>query len=79
MMGGMGGGNSIPIENNKAEIKESGKKDPMVDVLKRKILAEKTITEPETGLLFFPLEKEKAKNLTLICSTATGKLRVRFK
>jgi len=78
MMGG-GGGGPPPPPNSKGEIKNSDKKDPMLDVLKRKILAEKTINEPVTGLLFFPLEKEKPKNLTLVYSTPPGKLRIRFK
>jgi len=78
MMGG-GSAGSAPSGNTKAEIKESSAKDPLLDVLKRKILAEKTITEPMTGLLFFPLEKEKPKNLVLIYSTSQGKLRIRFR
>jgi hypothetical protein len=78
MMGG-GGSGPPPPPNAKGEIKHSDKKDPMLDVLKRKLLAEKTIDEPVTGLLFFPLEKEKTKNLTLIYTTPPGKLRIRFK
>ncbi len=78
MMGG-GGMNPPPPPNGRGEIKNSDKKDPMLDVLKRKILPEKPIDEAVTGLLFFPLEKEKPKNLTLIYTTPPGKLRIRFK
>jgi hypothetical protein len=78
MMGG-GSGGPAPVQNSHAEIKDSDEKDPIVNVLKRKILAEKTINEPETGLLFFPLEKEKPKNLTLVYTTAQGRLRMKFK
>jgi hypothetical protein len=78
MIGG-GGGGPPPPPNSKGEIKNSDKKDPMLDVLKRKLLPEKTINETVTGLLFFPLEKEKPKNLTLVYNTPPGKLRIRFK
>jgi hypothetical protein len=76
-MGGMG--SAEPPPEGKAEIKNSEKKDPMLDTLKRKILAEKTITQPVTGLLFFPLEKEKPKSLELTYTTPDGKLRMKFR
>jgi hypothetical protein len=79
MTGGGGGGAPPPPVNSKGEIKNSDQRDPMLDVLKRKILAEKSIDQTVTGLLFFPLEKEKTKNLTLIYTTTPGKLRIRFK
>ncbi len=78
MMGG-GGGSAEPPPESKTEIKNNDKRDPMLDVLKRKILAEKSISAPVTGLLFFPLEKEKPKNLELIYTTPSGKLRMKFK
>jgi hypothetical protein len=74
-----GGGAPPPPPKSKGEIKNSDSRDPMLDVLKRKILPEKPIEETVTGLLFFPLEKEKIKNLTLIYTTPPGKLRIRFK
>lgn len=93
MMGG--GGNAAPPPESKVEVKNSEKRDPMLDVLKRKILPEKPITEPVTGLLFFPLDKEKSKNLVMIYTTPNStppvpgasdtansdnaKLRIRFK
>jgi hypothetical protein len=87
MMGGGGGG--APPPEMKTEIKKSDKRDPLLDVLKRKILAEKPIQEPVTGLLFFSIEKDKPKNLVLIYSppvdkdspdkTAPEKLRMKFK
>ncbi|HVW86438.1 MAG TPA: hypothetical protein VHB50_17250 [Bryobacteraceae bacterium] len=79
MMGGGIGGGGGSVEGASAEIKNSEKKDPMLDVLKRKILAEKAIAEPVTGLLFFPMEKEKTKNLVFIYTTPQGKLRTRFR
>ena len=78
MMGGSGGSMEPPPES-KTEIKNSDRRDPILDVLKRKILAEKSISAPVTGLLLFPLEKEKPKNLELIYTTPAGKLRMKFK
>jgi hypothetical protein len=79
MMGGGAMGAPTAVDNTKVEMKESGEKDPMLSVLKRKILPEKTVTEPVTGLLFFPLEKEKTKHLALIYTTPAGKLRMQFR
>jgi len=78
MMGG-GGNGGPPPDPGKAEIKNSDQTDPLLAVLKRKILAEKPISDTTTGLLLFPLEKEKAKNLNLTVTTPPGKLRMKFK
>jgi hypothetical protein len=43
------------------------------------MLSEKTVTEPVSGLMFFPLNKEKPKNLILSCKTPMSKLRMAFK
>jgi len=77
-MGGdaMGPGVADP---GKAEIKNGEKKDPLLDVLKRKMLPEKPVEDTVTGLMFFPLEKEKPKNLNLTVTTPAGKLRMKFK
>jgi len=76
---GAGGGSAAPPPEVRAEIKNSENRDPLLDVLKRKILAEKPAGETVSGLLFFPLDKEKPKNLVLIYSTEPGKLRIKFK
>ena len=78
------------LPETKTEIKTSEKRDPLLDVLKRKILTEKPVNEPVTGLLFFSLDKEKPKNLVLVYTTpappatdesaaAIPKLRIKFK
>ncbi len=88
---GSGGGNTFgigPMSIGTANIKEahstvkSGaneKPDPILDVLKQKILPEKETTTPVSGLLYFPMEKQKLKDLELIYTTPEGKLRLRFK
>jgi hypothetical protein len=79
MMGGGAMGPPTAVDNTKVEVKESTEADPMLSILKRKILAEKTISEPVTGLLFFPLDKERPKHLALVYTTSAGKLRMQFR
>ncbi len=56
-----------------------GKEDPMLAVLKQKILPEQEISQPTTGLLIFNLEKQKLKDLELVYTTASGPLKLRFR
>jgi len=80
MMGGGGSPGMIPQpDNSKIEIKDDREQDPLLGMLKRKILAEKPVTQPTTALLFFPLDKEKPKHLALVYTTPSGKLRFKFK
>jgi len=79
MMGGGSPGMVQQPDNSKVEVKDDREQDPMLGMLKRKILPEKPITQPTTALLFFPLEKEKPKNLALVYTTPSGKLRFKFK
>jgi hypothetical protein len=88
---GSGGGSTFgigPMSIGTAGIKEahatvkSGaneKPDPILDVLKQKMLPEKETTAAVSGLLYFPMEKQKLKDLELIYTTPEGKLRLRFK
>jgi hypothetical protein len=78
--GGLGVG-GVGIEGASAKV-NSGSKDkpnPLLEVLKEKILPEKATEAPVSGLLYFPMEKQKLKDLELIYTTAEGKLSVRFK
>jgi hypothetical protein len=68
-----------PLEGTKVEMKDDAKADPALDALKKRMLAESTVTDPVSGLLFFPLAKEKPKNLILSYKTPQGKLRLSFK
>jgi hypothetical protein len=68
-----------PLEGTKLEMKDADKANPALDVLKKKILSEKTVSEPVSGLLFFPLTKEKAKNLILSYKTPRSRMRLSFK
>ena len=79
--GGMiGSANGSTGETRSAEMKDDTPAGTQLDVLRKKILAEKPVTAPVTGLLFFPMNvKEKAKYLNLQCRTPAGILRIRFK
>lgn len=56
------------------------KPNPLLAVLKEKILEEKEIKEPLSGLLYFPLEgKHKPKDLELLYRGPAGKLSMRFR
>lgn len=68
-----------PLTGTKMKIDDRAQADPALEALKQKMLAEKSITEPESGLLFFPLQNEKPKHLVLSCATPGGKLRIEFK
>ena len=68
-----------PIESTKVQMKDDVNADPALEALKKKMLSEKTVSEPVSGLLFFPLAKEKPKNLILSYQTPTSRLRLTFK
>ena len=59
---------------------QKGKSDPALkSVLTEKALPEQETTQPVSGLLYFPLEKKKMKDLVLFYTTPAGKLRLYFK
>ncbi len=56
------------------------KANPTLEALKRKILPEKQISQPVSGLLYFFLEgKHKPKDLELIYKGGGGRIAIRFK
>ena len=67
------------IKGSKAKMENSDKKNPLQDELASKMLPEKETSEPVGGLLYFPMEKQKVKDLELIYTTSAGKLSIRFK
>lgn len=78
MIGGGSGGGATEA-HARMTTGSKDKKDPMLDVLKEKILPEKETDAPISGLLYFPMEKQKLKDLELIYTTPEGKLNLRFK
>ena len=77
MMGGGGSASGMADATMKSGAKE--KENPLLGVLKEKILPEKETQTPVSGLLYFPMEKQKVKDLELIYTTPEGKLSLRFK
>ena len=60
--------------------KGESKANPLLAVLKEKILPEKQITDPVSGLLYFPIEgKVRPKDLELYYRLEGSKLALRFK
>jgi hypothetical protein len=78
---GGGAGNTAGEESATASIEhDKDKKDnPLLKTLDAHMLQDKEISEPVTGLLYFPLEgKVKPKDLELIYKGPAGKLLVNF-
>jgi len=84
-LGGMGGGgigNASSSVTNSAKMDSAAKNkdNPLLGLLNEKVLHEGEVTEPVSGLLFFPLEpKQKAKDLELTYSGPGSRLMVRFR
>jgi len=79
--GMMGGGGGAEAGETQTRI-HSGSKDtadPILEVLKQKILPDGETDKPVSGLLYFPMEKQKLKDLELFYTTPEGKLTLRFK
>lgn len=81
-MGGGGFGNAAGTISNSAKIDNTSKnkETPLLASLTEKILPEKEIDQPISGLLYFPIEpKQKIKDLELIYSGPGSKLSLRFR
>jgi len=77
---GIGAGGSAPPPDVKLEESRSEKENPLLAAITAKILPEKQITEPTSGLLFFQIMgKVKAKDLELHYKGPAGKMALRFK
>jgi hypothetical protein len=80
------GGNSPNVGNTgetgtaQATLSNDAKEDPVVAVLKQKMLPDKETAEPLSGLLYFALEgKHKPKDLALQYRGPGGRLELAFK
>jgi hypothetical protein len=80
MGGGMGSGGNDPgatkvTVQNPASVPEN----PLEKVLKDKILVEQKIDKPASGLLYYPMEKQKLKELELRYGPQETRITLRFK
>ncbi len=84
--GGMGGlgssgtgiGNAASTMGAEGKMKQEENENPLVKTLAAKMIPIKEADEPVTGLLYFPMDKQKIKDLELAYTTPTGKIVVRF-
>jgi hypothetical protein len=77
--GGVGGG-PTQITAAQAKMQTGAKGDsPLLKALAEKILPEKKTAAPVSGILYFPMEKQKQKDLELIYNAPEGKLSLRFR
>src|SRR5215471_2626990 len=78
--GGVGGGGGADTSGVKATMEKTADSDsPLKKILDGKVLQEKKITQPVTGLLYFPMENQKLKDLELIYGPKEDRIRLRFK
>jgi hypothetical protein len=78
--GGGVGGPPTMITEAQGKIQNGAKGDTsLAKVLNEKMLPEKKTESPVSGLLYFPLEKQKQKDLELWYNTPDGKLILRFR
>jgi hypothetical protein len=73
------GEKSDKAEKQSPEEKPAAAENPLKKTLDAKILPEGKTTEPVSGLLYFPLEKQKMKDLELVYGGRENRIRVRFK
>jgi len=84
-LGGMGGGIGSGGANDHGDLKVTAQnpaavpENPLEKVLKDKILVEKKTSQPASGLLYFPMEKQKLKDLELRYGPTETRISVRFK
>jgi len=77
--GGVGGA-PTQITEAQGKMQNGAKGDtPLMKVLNEKMLPDKKADGPVSGLLYFPLEKQKQKDLELWYNTPDGKLILRFR
>jgi len=77
--GGIGNSGGATTTDTKVETVHSDKPNPLLAVLKDKVLPEKEINEPISGLLYFQMPgKFKPKDLEFHYKGPAGQLALRF-
>ena len=80
MGGGMGTGGSDPgATRTKVQNPATQKENPLEKTLQDKILVEQKTDKPVSGLLYFPMEKQKLKNLEIRYGPKESRITLRFK
>jgi hypothetical protein len=76
---GTGGGSDNGEVTAQARNAARDKENPLEKVLADRILPDRRTDQPFSGLLYFPLEKQKVKDLELTYGKLENKIRLRFK
>ena len=76
---GIGAGGGADTSGVKATMQQSEQENPLKKVLDEKVLPEKKLEQPVTGLLFFPMEGQKVKDLELVFGAKETRIGMRFK
>lgn len=80
-MGGAGAGSGAATDPGKvkATMETGEKENPLKKVLEAKILPEKKTDQPTSGLIYFPMENQKLKDLELTYGGRENLIRMKFK
>jgi hypothetical protein len=76
---GIGAGSETDTSSAKATPQTDKKENPLKKTLESKVLPEGKTKEPVKGLLYFPMEKQKMKDLELVFGGQENRIRLRFK
>jgi hypothetical protein len=76
---GSTGAGDIGSAEARADNGTKQKENPVLKVLHDKILPEKKTDQPLSGMLYFPMEKQKVKDLELVYGARDNIIRIRFK
>jgi hypothetical protein len=76
---GSGGGGGVAGADAKAETGAHEKENPILKVLRERALPEKKTEQPVSGLLYFPMEKQKLKDLEMYYGSKENLIRMRFR
>jgi len=78
--GGIGNSQTTPTPDVKVEESRDEKENPLLAALNAKVLPERELTDPVSGLLFFQIVgKVKAKDLELHYKGPAGRMALRFR
>src|SRR5262245_32881858 len=76
---GIVAGSSADSSGAKATMQNDENENPLKKLLESKILAQGKTQKPVTGLLYFPMEKQKMKDLELTYGGRENRITLRFK
>ena len=77
--GGIGRGSEVDTSAAKATMQNDENENPLKKLLESKILPQGKSRKPVSGLLYFPMEKQKMKDLELTYGGRENRITLRFK